>query len=50
MVGGLLPLIAHKMKLDPAVMAAPLLTTLIDALSILIFFGISIGILLVTVV
>ncbi len=50
MVGGLLPLIAHKMKLDPAVMAAPLLTTLIDALSILIFFGISIGILLMTVV
>ncbi|TCG10391.1 magnesium transporter [Mycoplasma todarodis] len=50
MVGGLLPLLAHKMKLDPAVMAAPLLTTLIDALSILIFFGISIGILLLTVV
>ncbi len=50
MVGGLLPLIAHKIKLDPAVMAAPLLTTLIDALSILIFFGISIGILLLTVV
>ena len=43
-VGGTLPLIAKKMKLDPAVMAAPLLTTLIDALSTMIFFGISIGI------
>ncbi len=50
MVGGLLPLFAHKLKLDPAVMAAPLLTTLIDALSILIFFGISIGILLLAVI
>ncbi len=45
-IGGLLPIIAKKMKLDPAVMAAPLLTTLIDALSILIFFGISIGIII----
>ena len=43
-VGGMLPLIAKSFKLDPAVMAAPLLTTLIDALSTLIFFGISIGI------
>lgn len=43
-VGGTLPLLAKKMKLDPAVMAAPLLTTLIDALSTMIFFGISIGI------
>ncbi|MCK5807265.1 MAG: magnesium transporter [Mycoplasmataceae bacterium] len=43
-VGGTLPLLAKKMKLDPAIMAAPLLTTLIDALSTMIFFGISIGI------
>lgn len=43
-VGGTLPLLAKKLKLDPAVMAAPLLTTLIDALSTMIFFGISIGI------
>lgn len=46
-VGGTLPLLAKKMKLDPAVMAAPLLTTLIDALSTAIFFSISIGIMLV---
>lgn len=44
LVGGTLPLLARKMKLDPTVMAAPLLTTLIDALSTMIFFGISIGI------
>lgn len=43
-VGGMLPLFAKKMRLDPAVMAAPLLTTIIDALSTMIFFGISIGI------
>ena len=46
-VGGTLPLLAKKIKLDPAVMAAPLLTTLIDALSIAIFFSISIGIMLI---
>ena len=46
-VGGTLPLLAKKLKLDPAVMAAPLLTTLIDALSTTIFFGISIGIMVV---
>ncbi|NQZ65875.1 MAG: magnesium transporter [Mycoplasmatales bacterium] len=43
-VGGMLPLVAKMLKLDPAAMAAPLLTTLIDALSTMIFFGISIGI------
>ncbi|MCP4336329.1 MAG: magnesium transporter [Mycoplasma sp.] len=48
-IGGALPLIAKKLKLDPAVMAAPLLTTLIDALSILIFFGISIGIIIMVI-
>ncbi len=45
LVGGMLPLLASAINLDPAVMAAPLLTTLVDALSILLFFLISIGIL-----
>lgn len=45
-VGGTLPIMAKKLKLDPAVLAAPLLTTLIDALSTTIFFGVSIGIML----
>lgn len=44
--GGLLPLLAKTFKIDPAVMAAPLLTTLIDALSTTIFFSITIGIML----
>ncbi len=48
-VGGMLPLLAKVIKLDPAVMAAPLLTTLIDALSTLIFFGISIGIMVLVI-
>ena len=45
-VGGMLPLLAVKMKMDPAIMSAPLLTTLIDSLSIAIFFSINILILI----
>ena len=37
-VGGLLPILAKKLKLDPAVMAAPLITTLVDAVAIIIYF------------
>ncbi|HIT17151.1 MAG TPA: magnesium transporter [Candidatus Caccosoma faecigallinarum] len=37
-VGGLLPILAKKLKLDPAVMAAPLITTLVDAAAIVIYF------------
>lgn len=37
-VGGLLPIIADKFKMDPAIMAAPLITTIVDALSLLVFF------------
>lgn len=39
MIGCLLPMGAKKLKLDPAIMAAPLLTTVVDATSILLFFG-----------
>lgn len=38
MVGSLLPLAAQKMKLDPAIMASPVITTLVDAGSLLVFF------------
>ena len=38
-VGVTLPVIAKIIKIDPAVMAAPLLTTLLDALSTTIFFS-----------
>jgi magnesium transporter len=38
MVGGLLPLLAKKLNQDPAAMAAPLITTIVDALAMLIYF------------
>lgn len=37
-VGGLLPLAAKKLKLDPAIMASPLITTIVDAVSLTIYF------------
>lgn len=41
MAGGLLPLLAHACKQDPAVMAAPLIATVIDTLSLMIYFYLS---------
>ena len=38
LVGGILPMIAKKLKLDPAIMAAPLITTIVDMCSIWVFF------------
>jgi len=40
-VGGCLPIIAKVLKVDPAVMASPLITTIVDALSLLIYFFIA---------
>ncbi|OGO77116.1 MAG: magnesium transporter [Clostridiales bacterium GWB2_37_7] len=40
-VGGLLPLMAQKLKLDPAIMASPLITTIVDAVSLTIYFTMS---------
>ncbi len=37
-VGSMLPLLAKKLKLDPAVMASPFISTIVDALSLLIYF------------
>ena len=37
-VGCLLPLGAKALKLDPAVMASPFITTIVDALSLLVYF------------
>lgn len=37
-VGGLLPLIAKKLKIDPAIMASPLITTIVDAIALIIYF------------
>ncbi len=41
LIGCVLPMLAKKLKLDPAVMAAPLITTIVDAGSILIYFNIA---------
>lgn len=40
-IGCILPLFAKKINLDPAIMAAPLITTLVDACSIIIYFTIA---------
>lgn len=40
-IGCILPLFAKKVHLDPAIMAAPLITTLVDTSSIIIYFTIA---------
>ena len=37
-VGAVLPMVAKVLKLDPAVMASPFITTIVDAVSLLIYF------------
>ena len=41
LIGCILPLFAKKLHLDPAIMAAPLITTLVDTCSIIIYFSIA---------
>ena len=38
-VGGILPVAAKKLKLDPAIMASPLITTIVDACALVIYFS-----------
>lgn len=40
-LGCLLPMVAKKLKLDPAIMAAPLISTILDTCSVLIYFNIA---------
>ena len=40
-VGCALPMAAKKIGFDPAVMASPFITTIVDALSLLVYFGIA---------
>ncbi|MDR1210249.1 MAG: magnesium transporter [Clostridiales bacterium] len=44
-IGGLLPIAAKRFRIDPAIMAAPLITTIVDALSLIIYFNIAEGML-----
>ena len=41
LIGAILPLVAKKIHLDPAVMASPLITTLVDAVSLLVYFAVA---------
>ena len=45
LVGAVLPMVAKVMKLDPAVMASPFITTIVDAVSLLIYFVVAKGLL-----
>ena len=40
-VGAALPMLAKKVRLDPAIMASPLITTVVDCCSVLTYFSIS---------
>ncbi|MGN0975530.1 MAG: magnesium transporter [Gemmiger sp.] len=39
MIGGALPVVARKVGIDPAVMASPLITTIVDTTTLLIYFN-----------
>ncbi len=41
-LGCILPILAKRLKLDPAIMAAPLITTIVDTCSVLVFFNIAV--------
>ena len=40
-IGAILPMVAKKLGMDPAVMASPFITTIVDALSLLVYFGVA---------
>ncbi|HIV95003.1 magnesium transporter [Drancourtella massiliensis] len=41
LIGCVLPLVAKKLRLDPAIMAAPLITTIVDVCSIMVYFQVA---------
>lgn len=41
-IGSLLPILLHKMNLDPAVISGPVITTIVDVSGLLIYFNIAI--------
>ena len=40
-IGCILPLAAKKIKFDPAIMAAPIITTIVDAASLIVYFSVA---------
>ena len=45
LVGCFLPIVAKKIKLDPAVVASPFITTIVDALSLIVYCNVAIALL-----
>ena len=45
LLGSLLPLFAKRVGLDPTVMASPLISTILDAVSLVIYFNIAVAVL-----
>lgn len=43
-IGGTLPIIAKKFNLDPAIMAAPLITTIVDTFALMVYFSMAVWI------
>ena len=41
LIGSVLPILAKKIGFDPAVMASPLITTAVDAISLVIYFAVA---------
>ena len=41
LIGCLLPILARRIGLDPAVVASPFITTIVDAISLLVYFTIA---------
>lgn len=40
-IGGILPILSKKLKLDPAIMASPLITTIVDTFALMVYFGLA---------
>jgi magnesium transporter len=45
LVGAIIPVVASRLGVDPTVMSAPLISTLVDATGLLIYFSVAIYIL-----
>lgn len=45
LMGCILPMLAKRLKIDPAIMSAPLLSTVVDSISTLIYFSIALAML-----
>ena len=45
-VGGLVPILARRFGIDPAVISAPLISTLVDATGLVIFYTVAIVLLI----